>query len=144
MERTNATLRITDFTPTEAADDKIVRINKDVVIFDKIVSKDNFEVRLYGNITFDDFANRIIEALQWMADCRTELIEVYNRELGEVSGKLANDDWYETLELLNVTLLVSRNENIYTHVSCGDNIWLDHILDVEIENISIKGMGYDG
>ena len=134
----------TDFVSSESGRNEFKVIDKDVLIFNKVVKNSKVEVCLYGVHKFENYADKIVDYIYWLGDCRNKLIEFYNSEVSEWAGTTANDDWYDTLEIFGVRVIVGVNGNLYSEISCGDDNSQDHILDIEIENETITSMNYDG
>ncbi|MGJ1434178.1 hypothetical protein ACR79M_21415 [Sphingobacterium spiritivorum] len=141
-ERTK--LLITDFLVSTTEENKVAIIDKDVVIFNKVVKNDKVEIFIYGEHKFENFTDKIIDYIFWLGDCKKELIEFYNKELSEDSGEEADKEWYDTLEIYRLRITVGQNGNLYAEISGGDDFSQDHILDIEIENKTITAMNYDG
>jgi hypothetical protein len=50
------------------------------------------------------------------------------------SEEKATDDWYENLEIYSVLLTITETGKIVGQISCGDNYWEDHTIDIETED----------
>lgn len=137
-------LSTNDFLTSETEENKLTIIEKDIVIFNKIVKNKKIEISLYGNHKAENYVDKIIDYIFWLGDCKNELIEFYNKELSEDTEEVANDDWYDTLEILSINIGVAVNGNLFAEISAGDDFASDHILDIEIEENKIIGMNYDG
>ena len=118
--------------------------NKDIVIFNKLVKKEKFEIYIYGNHKFEDYIPKIIEYISWLGNCQNELIDFYNSELSGHIDETANRDWYDTLDIFRTRVIVGQNGKLFSEISGGDEFMSDHILDIETEERKIKGMSYDG
>ena len=103
-----------------------------------------FEICLSGDHKFDDFTDKIIDYIYWLGNCKKELVEFYNTELSEDMDEVADDDWFDTLELYRVRIIVGQNGYLYSEISGGDDFWQDHILDIETSGKTISSMSYDG
>ena len=137
-------LLTTDFLKSETEDNTFTIIEKDIIIFNKIVKNKKVQISLYGNHKAENYVDKIIDYIFWLGDCKIELIEFYNRELSEDTEEVANDDWYDTLEILSINIGVAVNGNLFAEISAGDDFASDHILDIEIDEQKITGMNYDG
>ena len=56
----------------------------------------------------------------------------------------ADAEWYETLEIYSVRITLTKNKIFCSRISCGDNLFEDHILELETEEYEIYSMTYDG
>lgn len=137
-------LSTNDFRGAETAENKLTIVDKDVVIFNKIVKNKKIAISLYGNHKIENYIDKIIDYIFWLGDCKIALIEFYNGELSEYTKEVANDDWYDTLEILSTHIGVTVNGNLFAEISAGDDFAPDHILDIEIDEQEITGMNYDG
>ena len=144
QQKDQTKLLTTDFLLSTTEENKVSMVDKDIVVFNKVVKNDKVEIFIYGQHKLENFADKIIDYIFWLADCKKELIEFYNNELSEDSGEVANNDWYDTLEIYSARIIVGQNGNLYAEISGGDDFSQDHILDIEIENETITGMNYDG
>ena len=139
-----AKLLPTDFVKSESSEHKFKVIDKDIVIFKKVIKNDNFEIYVSGDHKFEDFTDKIIDYIYWLGNCKKELVTFYNTELSEYTDEVADDDWFDTLELYGVRIIIGQNGNLYSEISGGDDFWQDHILDIETSGKTISSMSYDG
>ena len=123
---------------------KFLLKNKNIIIFNKPVKYDKFEIYIYGNSKFEDYINKIIKYISWLGNCRNKLIEFYNSELNEHTDETADEDWFDTLEIFSARIIVGKNEKLFAEISGGDEFMSDHILDIETEEQKITEMRYDG
>jgi len=137
-------LSLTDFMITDSPENKYGIISKDIIIFNKVVKSSKFEISLPEGKDFDDEIVKIINYIYWLSDCKDKLIGFYNAELSKYTGETANEDWYNTLEILGVRIIAGQNGNLYAEIAGGDDFAQDHILDIETENETITSMSYDG
>ena len=93
--------------------------------------QNNFIIKDKG---FDDSIDKIMNYIYWLSDCKDKLVEFYNTELSKYTGETANEDWYDTLEILGVRIIAGQNGNLYAEIAGGDDFAQNHILDIEIEN----------
>ncbi len=115
-----------------------------IVIFNKIVEPNNFEIWIYGNHKFTDNATKIIEYISWLGDCKNELIKFYNSEMGEYTEETADEDWFDTLEIYCARVYVEKSGKLSAEISIGDDFLPDHILDIEIEEREIAEISING
>ncbi|MDR2861563.1 MAG: hypothetical protein LBV07_03320 [Syntrophobacterales bacterium] len=134
----------TDFVISESGENEFSIVGSNVVIFNKAVENDKIGICIYGPHKFEDYASKIIGYIYWLSGCKSELKNFYNAEMSEYTEEKANDDWYDTLEIFSVKIIVGMNGSLYSEISCGDNISQYHILDIETENETITSMNYDG
>lgn len=137
-------LSINDFLVSEIEENKVTIVEKDVVVFNKIVKNEKIEIFIYGDHKFEDYVSKITNFIFWLGDCKKELIKFYNEELAEETGETANADWYDTLEVYSLNIGVAVDGKLFAEISAGDDFVSDHILDVEIEENKIIEMNYDG
>lgn len=137
-------LLLDDFIRDEGDENRFLLKKKDVIIFNKPLKNDKIEIYAYGNNKFEDYGIKIIEYIYRLGDCRDLLIEFYNSELSEDMDEIANEDWYDTLEIFSARIIVGENGKLFAEVSVGDEFMSDHILDIETEEMKIITMGYDG
>ncbi len=132
-----------DFLVDKEKTDTIIT-NKNIVVFNKKVEHDKFQINIYGNHTFEDYQTKIIDYIFWLGDCKKELIKFYNQEFSEETKERADKDWYDTLEVYSINVGVAVKGNLFAEISTGDNFVPDHILDIGIEEQKITEMSYDG
>lgn len=124
-----------------AADDKIFSIKKEgIIIFNKIIENNKVSIELPDN-NIDTYSAQITDYLNWLGDCRQELISFYNNEGYEVK---ADDNWYYTLEVYSAKIIVGKNRSLRSEISGGDSFREDHLLDIETDGKAISSMDYDG
>lgn len=137
-------LSSTDFLVSEIEENKFNIIDKNVIIFNKVVKNDKIEVFIFGNHKFENYVGKIIDYIFWLGACKRDLIEFYNKEVSKYSEEVANDDWYDTLEIFSVRIIIGQNGILHSEISSGDDFSPDHILDIETQNEAITEMNYDG
>lgn len=142
-QKTSTNLAPEDFTIDAEHYNKFVT-NKNILVFNKIVEHDKFEIYIYGNHKFDDYNTRIIDYISWLGNSKSDLITFYNLKLSEHTQETADEDWYDTLEVFNTRIIVGQNGKLFAEISVGDDFMSDHILDIEIEEKQITDMSYDG
>nr|WP_294787011.1 hypothetical protein [uncultured Flavobacterium sp.] len=117
-----------------------VEANK-AVIFNKIKIG---EISIYiPDNDFTSYSEKIIDHIYWLGDCKEELIQFYNAN-NDFTNQIADDDWYDDLEIYKMQLTINSSGNMETLISVGDHFSQDHILDIELKNKTIVSMNYDG
>ena len=139
-----AKLLPTDFVKSESDEHKFKVADKDIVIFNKVVRNDKFEICIFGDHKFEDFTDKVIDYIYWLGNCKKELVAFYNTELSECADEVADDDWFDTLELYGVRIIIGQNRSLFSEISGGDDFCQDHILDIETSDKTISSMSYDG
>ncbi|MCC9043783.1 hypothetical protein LNQ81_13975 [Myroides sp. M-43] len=117
-----------------------------VVVFNKYCSGNRFMIKASAILTVDD-KQELIKYIYWLADLRTSLINFYNSENNKYLLLLeakADSDWYDTLEVYSVTIHYSSAREIETTISIGDQVSLDHIVDLELYNKEFVDLNIDG
>ena len=117
---------------------------KEIVIFNKKMEQDKFKLYIDENNKFENFSTKIIEYINWLSNTKNQLIEFYNSELGKYTNDIANQDWFDTLEIYRTTIILGKNGKLFAEISGGDSFMSDHILDIETEGKEIIEMRYDG
>jgi hypothetical protein len=121
-------------------------LNKNCIIFGQTFDNEPLEIHIHKNMELSQYISKINEYLQWLGwNCKNALLKYYNGNIAEWTEGTANNDWYEEMEIYSVSIIIDKdNGNIFSEISCGDNISEDHILDIEFENEKINSMNYDG
>lgn len=133
-------LALSDFKTSIEDNDKFEIPETDIVIFNKNIKG---KISIYiPDSDIEKYSDTLFEHINWLADCKNELIEFYNQN-NEFTIEQANDDWYDTLDIYSIQLTISP-QNIETLISAGDTFSQDHILDIELTNRVIVSMNYDG
>ncbi len=110
-----------------------------VVIFGKVFSKPLL-VCVDKKIKVTNFWESVVEYILFLGDCKQKLIRYYNKNMEDE----ASDEWYESLEIFSVTIDISAKGKLCARITCGDELWEDHLLDIEFEKEKITDMTYDG
>ncbi|TPN85253.1 hypothetical protein [Aquimarina algicola] len=138
-----AKISLQDFVPIDNDENDFTLTNKSLVVFNKKINNKRIEFHL-GNHELENYIDDIIKKLEWLSDCKEELICYYNRHLAQYTNKQANENWYHTLEVLSLKVTIGESGNIFADISCGEDYMLDHILDVETNEREIYDMRFDG
>jgi hypothetical protein len=119
-------------------------LNKTCIILNKIFENESLEISLYKDFTLSEYITKINNYIHWLGgECKTELIEYFNKNMIIVEEK-ADDEWYELLETYSVSIILTKNKKACAAIACGDNIFVDHILDIKTEEYKICSMDIDG
>lgn len=136
-------LLINDFIQNQTKSNKFL-LKKDIVIFNKIVKTHNIEI-FVAEENKSNFIEKVINYIYWLGNCKYELINFYNLNMPQIYGKTANEDWFDTLEIYSLKINIDKDGELSINVSCGDDLFLDHLLCIEIVNQGeIFDMYYDG
>ena len=135
---------VNDFVEKDAAGEyKSYKLNKTCIIFNQIFDKP-LKMEIYKNFVLSEYIGQINEYIHWLGgDCKKELIEYFNKNMDYMEEK-ADNEWYETLEIYCVRITLTENKILCSSISCGDNLFEDHILELETEGNKIYSMTYDG
>jgi hypothetical protein len=112
-----------------------------LIIFGKLFDNEPLRLCLSKGIELENHIEKIADYVQWLGNCKKILIDFYNNNNFEDE---ADDDWYNSLEIIGVLLDVNAKGKFFATLNCGDDFWSDHILDIEIDDKKVVSMGYDG
>jgi hypothetical protein len=117
---------------------------KDIVIFNKIVKGERIQIYLPDH-SIELYIEHIQEYITWLNSCKNKLIQFYNNWVEDYDyiEEVADEDWYDTLEVYSLQITVETNGLIHTYISGGDEFNEDHILDIETYEKDIVNMNYD-
>jgi hypothetical protein len=119
-------------------------LNKTCIIFNQLFDKKPLEIELYKDFSLSEYTTQISNYIHWLGgECKAEIIDYFNKNMTFVKEK-ADDEWYESLEIYSVSITLTKNEKSCATITCGDNIFVDHILDIETEEYKIWSMNIDG
>lgn len=131
-------LELSDFVKSKSNDNKFKITNKNSIVFNKLTDK----VSVYlPNGHIENYLDEIINYINWLGNCKKELIDFYNKENDE---DRANDDWYDTLVVYIAQIVIEESGAVFCSISGGDDFYQDHLLDIEIINHTIMSMNYNG
>lgn len=131
-------LELSDFVKSKSNDNKFKITNKNSIVFNKLTDK----VSVYlPNGHIENYLDEIINYINWLGNCKKELIDFYNKENDE---DRANDDWYDTLVVYRTQIVIEESGAVFCSISGGDDFYQDHLLDIEIINHTIMSMNYNG
>jgi hypothetical protein len=133
-------LEISDFVASKNHKNQFKIDNKEIIIFNKTIKEDTISIQL-PNEHIENYSDKIINYMNWLSDCKTDLIDFYNREYKE---DIANKDWYDTLVIYNTRIIIEDSGVVFCSISGGDDFYQDHLLDIEITNDVITSMNYNG
>jgi hypothetical protein len=133
-------LELSDFVASKNHKNQFGIVNKEIVIFNKTIKEDTISIQIPSE-HIEDYSVKIIHYINWLNDCKTDLIDFYNKEYDEDK---ANEDWYDTLVIYSTRIIIEESEAIFCTISGGDDFYQDHLLDIEITNDVITLMNYNG
>jgi hypothetical protein len=119
-------------------------LNKPCIVFNQVFENEPLEVELYKDFSLSEYISLINNYIRWIGgECKKKLIDYFNKNMTFAEEK-ADDEWYETLEIYSVLIILTKNKELCATITCGDNIFEDHILDIETEEDKICTMNIDG
>lgn len=133
-------LELSDFVELKDGERQFEIVNKDIVVFNKIIKNDTLSIYLPDE-NIEIYLNKIYNHIIWLANCKTELIDFYNKEDNE---EKANEDWFDTLEVYSAQIIVEESGAVFCSISGGDDLYRDHLLEIEITENTITAMYYNG
>jgi hypothetical protein len=133
-------LEISDFVASKNYKNQFKILNKEIIIFNKTIKEGTISIEL-PNEHIENYSDKIINYMNWLSECKTDLIDFYNKEYDEDT---ANKDWYDTLVIYSTRIVIEESEAIFCSISGGDDFYQDHLLDIEITNDVITLMNYNG
>lgn len=141
-----AKLTVDDFILTEGTTYVYSLNAKKVVIFNKYCAGNRYEIK--SSIALTDADKLLIrEYMNWLASVRKPIIDFYNSEKNQYMPFLrtkVRSDWYDTLDIYSVSIHYHSPEQMEATISMGDQIILDHIIDLVLENKECMEMHLDG
>lgn len=120
-------------------------VDEGIVIFNKYIKNDieNGRVQIYVDDDIYAFADKIINHIYFLGKCKQNLINYYNEQEISIFEEKADEDWFDTLEVYSISLELNGGE-IYSDISCGDELFSDHILEIGFKGEEVVSMSYDG
>ncbi|UNK16316.1 hypothetical protein MNQ98_17510 [Paenibacillus sp. N3/727] len=115
-------------------------IDKSIMIFGSPFDGKSLGITVHNDVELTNSTNTLTEYIDWLGLCKDVLQKFYNEEFEDE----ADDEWYESLEVYRVQVTVINTGDTFAEITCGDNIWSDHLLDIEFNGKEIETMGYDG
>ena len=140
-EKENVQLVLSDFSQSKKDEKKFKIKNKHIVVFNKVLEKGKFSIYLPNN-RIKEYFDKIVEHINWLSNCKNELIDFYNKEQFDLQIR-ADIDWYDTLELYRI-LIIINDDDVFTSVTAGDDFYRDHLLEIELSGNKITSMNYNG
>lgn len=137
-------LEFSDFVRSDT-DSVYHLIHKELVVFQKLVVSKKISLRKEENsdLTVRDIA-RLNQFLIKLGDYKDELIHFYNTAFLEDTGFNATESWYAELEVYRVSLVIGLDGAFSAWITVGDQHFEDHLLDIELGELEIESMNYDG
>lgn len=79
-----------------------------------------------------------------ISNFKDELINFYNNDFEFEDKELADESWYNQLEIYRLILIPGLNNKWYAEIVAGDKFFIDHLLDIELDENTVFSMNYDG
>ncbi|MGM1049741.1 MAG: hypothetical protein ACQEXX_26900 [Bacillota bacterium] len=124
----------------QGSDWKNYEIDKSIMIFGYLFDGKSLKITVHKDVELINNTNTLTEYIDWLGHCRDVLQKFYNEKFEDE----ADDEWYESLEVYRVKVTVIKTGDTFAEITCGDNIWSDHLLDIEFNGKEVETMGYDG
>ncbi|SMF83780.1 hypothetical protein SAMN05661091_2453 [Paenibacillus uliginis N3/975] len=115
-------------------------IDKSIIIFGYLFDGKSLGITVHNDVELTNSTNTLTEYIDWLGHCKDVLQKFYNEKFEDE----ADDEWYESLEVYRVKVTVIKTGDTFAEITCGDNIWSDHLLDIEFNGKEVETMGYDG
>jgi hypothetical protein len=124
----------------------IYEIKPALTIFGK-QQKENFVgLSVHKRIDFKQYIDDLNDYIVWISDCKNDLEAFYKNEFSADIEECNFDlsTWYDTLEIFSSNITLTEKGIFGTEISCGDTVFEDHILDIDILGKEIESMHLDG
>ena len=139
-------LVVSDFIKDELNSDErynSYRLTVPIKIFQYTLMDDDleeFELYVSKKILLQDIIYKINEYINWLQNFEQELKKYYEKQLHET----VNKNWFNELEIYNVSITFDDLDDYGATISCGDNILSDHILEFDFEKNEIIDVRMNG
>ncbi|MEO1628560.1 MAG: hypothetical protein AAFV25_25660 [Bacteroidota bacterium] len=90
-----------------------------------------------------DLIDQLIDHIQWLGQLKTELIHFYNRSNFDYQLDHVGQDWFDGLQVSNVSIEVDGQGQLFTEIVFQDYRLNDLGLVVEMKGNDILSMAYD-
>jgi hypothetical protein len=133
---------------------KDYNIKKDVVIFGKILKKENFQISARDIENLDDYLENVNRYLEWLGnECKEYLVNKFCEIVSswdikkEITPKEVEEiQWYENLKVYHTTIFTGldndKKKYISARISCSDIYRKDKIIEFNLDEKQIE-MKYD-
>jgi hypothetical protein len=144
----NMGFTINDFSQINSGFWTDFKVNKDVIIFDKLVKKERFELtaRLINDIT--EYIPNINNYLQWLGkNCKDDLISTFYEIINSLNendehitlNHISEINWYDELKIFKVTLYLSESGLCSgARIYCIDNFFKNNIIEFHTSEYNIE------
>ena len=134
-----------DLYPKETGNSRHYRINKDIVILDKIIEMNELQINTYDVDDIKKYVQSINNYLNWLNSCKNELINTYCEILDSyyidvniTNDFILNNKWYENLNIKYCILWVWGNGRINANIICVDTSKKNKLLCINTDNKQIE------
>ena len=149
----NMDFTINDFSQVNTGSWSKFKINKDIIIFNKSVKKENFELLVPAIEDITEFVPNINNYLKWLGgNCKDDLINTFyeiinslNRDEDHISlNYISKTNWYDNLRVYTVTLYLSENGLCSgARIYCIDDFFKNNILEFYTSEYNIEIILHD-
>jgi hypothetical protein len=116
-------------------------ISRCVDIFSKpIEDSDELKIYIKKDTSLVNLLVGINQYLEWLCHCEDVLKKYYESELGEK----VYEDWFKEIEVYNVDITFNSINDYGATISCGDQIILDHSLEIDFDKMQVEAIRLNG
>lgn len=109
---------------------------KPVIIFGSELDADECTVSVSRNLNQTDTALVLTKYLEWLSSCKNEITGYFHTKLKEDLP----EDWFENIEVYDASITFLTLEDFGATVRFGEDIFSDHIIELQIDKYKITEM----
>lgn len=112
-------------------------------IFKHIIRNEDLEdcfINVSVKIKLEEIIEKVSWYLEWINNCEKELKAFYENKLNEKVGQ----EWFSKIEVYSANITFNSVEDYGATISCGDTIFLDHILEFDFEKENVVDVRLNG
>lgn len=118
-------------------------LNKNMQIFNYEINVDDFsDIELYisSTISLESIFDDITTYFLWFTKCESVVKSYYEEE----SQAKVNDNWFDDIEVYEICITYNDKNDFGATVCCGDQILIDHILEIEFDRYEVADIRLNG
>lgn len=98
------------------------------------------EVSISKNLCWEEIIPLLIQYLEWLSSCKTEVTRYFR----SISGEDLADDWFENIEVYHASITFAATEDYGATIEFGETVLCDHIVIFDFEKFEITADRLNG
>lgn len=111
-----------------------------IKIFGFELESSECEISISRELDLKDIVSILAKYLEWLSLCEDKLTDYLQSQMDET----LSEDWYKSIEVYNTDITFITLEDFGATIGFGANIFIDHIIEIDVDKYDIVDCRLNG